>query len=222
MRRFSFNIDLRKDKKSAGQTKPQKRSKARPSADGFEMSSALAEQRQNLRAWPSYQRTLETLPNLLGTTAPWSDEHLAAEYVRIYNVSKQKLLDAAPGFGHEKKLETHCFFQPDGTKQLVSRLLANPHQRVNEIRLSPDGQLVRLYYENTGGELQNLDEIFEAGLLGLEDDLNRFSRFPNYVMRFFLLVPQLDCLESTFRGACYYDPENHAVVTQEAESLTDC
>lgn len=183
------------------------------------MSSDLAERRQFLRAWPGFQRTLNQLPTLGDTSSEWDDINLAAEYVRIYNVSAQKILDAEPGFAHENKLESHCFFHPDGTKHLVTRLLANPHHRINEIRLSLNGELVRIHYENTGGELQRLDSLFESGLLGLEDDLDRFCRFPHYVMRFFLLVPEADQLANTFRGVCYYDPESHNVVTEEAEAF---
>ena len=184
------------------------------------MSSALSQRRQFRSAWPEFQTRLDQLPQLIDTVEEWDDVNLAGEYLRIYNVSQEKVLDAAPGFSQQGKLESHCFFHPDGTKHFVSRLTTNPHHRVNEIRLSPDGQLVRLYYENTGQELQSLDDLFETGLLDLENQLQRFSRYPHYVMRFFLLIPEGELLHSTFRGICFYDPETHEVVTQEAESLS--
>lgn len=219
MRRFSFNIDLRKDKSGKAPSKP-RQSQAPAQADGFQMSGDLAEKRQFLRAWPGFQKTLMGLPEVVDTTEPWEDPNLAAEYVRIYQVSLQKVLDAEPGFHQLGKTETHCFFGQDGTKHLVSRLLSRPHHRLNETRLSQDGQIARLYYENTGERLQSLDDLFERGLLGLEDDEARFARYPEYVMRFFLLVTQGDLLASTFRGVCYFDPESGGIVTQEAESLT--
>lgn len=220
MRRFSFNIDLRKKKSGSSSKSGSKKSTSRPAADGFEMSSALSQRRQFRSAWPEFQTRLDQLPQLIDTVEEWDDVNLAGEYLRIYNVSQEKVLDAAPGFSQQGKLESHCFFHPDGTKHFVSRLTTNPHHRVNEIRLSPDGQLVRLYYENTGQELQSLDDLFETGLLDLENQLQRFSRYPHYVMRFFLLIPEGELLHSTFRGICFYDPETHEVVTQEAESLS--
>ena len=78
---------------------------------------------------------------------------------------------------------------------------------------------MRLHYENTGDELQSLEQLFETGLLGLEEDLERFCRFPAYVMRFFLLIPSGPYLHSTFRGVCFYDPEHHEVVTQDATPM---
>lgn len=218
VRRFSFNIDLSGKDGSTPAPPKQKRS-APPVADGYEMSDGLSEQRQALRAWPSFQRALSRLPDLLGTSEEWDNPHIAAEYVRIYQVSKEKVLEAAPGFAQEGKSETHCFFSPDGTKHLVSRLLERPQERVNEIRLRPNGELIRLYYENTQGPSQRLDDLFEQGLLDLQDDVGRFTRFPNYVMRFFLLLPEGECLKSTFRGVSYLDQESGRVLTEEAEEL---
>lgn len=218
MRRFSFKIDLTKtDKLSSAPAKPKKGPP--PVADGFEMSGDLALQRQSLRAWPQFQAELEGLPDIQGTLEPWADENLAAEYVRIYQVSRQKVSDSAPGFGQEKKTETHCFFAPDGTKHLVSRLLARPHDRINEIRFSPDGTLIRLYYENCGGESQSLEDLFEHGLLGLEEDTPRFAQFPHYAMRFFILQTEGEFLKASFRGVSFFDPDSGTILTEEAESL---
>ena len=183
------------------------------------MSHSLAEQRQALRAWPSFQRALYQLPDLVDTSQEWEKPHIAAEYVRIYQVSKEKVLEAEPGFSEAGKTETHCFFSTDGTKHLVSRLRERPQERVNEIRLRPNGELIRLYYENTQGQLQKLDDLFEHGLLDLQDDVGRFARYPNYVMRFFLLLPEGELLKSTFRGLSYFDQESGQVITEEAEEL---
>ena len=90
---------------------------------------------------------------------------------------------------------------------------------MNEIRLSPDGQLVRMHYENTGEATQSLEDLYDTGLLGLEDDLGRFRQYPNYVLRFFLLLPEGEYLNSTFRGVCYYDHESDSVRTEEAQEI---
>ncbi len=183
------------------------------------MSSDLVGQRQFLKAWPSFQRALYRLPEVTETAEEWSDPNLGAEYVRIYSVSKNKVTEAEPGFSEAGKTESHCFFCSEGTKYLVSRLLDRPHDRINEIRLSPDGQLVRLYYEKTTGDHQYLDDIFEQGLLGLDQDEDRFARFPNYVLRFFLLKPVGAYLQSTFRGVSYFDSEQGKIVSEEAKQL---
>lgn len=220
MRRYSFNIDLTK-KDGLKKSKPEKNSAPPPgAADGFQMSGDLADQRQFLQAWPSFQRALHKLPKVVKTAEVWDDPNLGAEYVRIYEVSKEKVTEAEPGFCEAGKTETHCFFTPDGTKHLVSRLLARRQDRINEIRLSPDGQLVRLYYENSGGPQQSLEDLFEQGLFGLDQDSARFGRFPNYVLRFFLLIPKGEFLDSTFRGVCIFDPETGKILTQEANQLS--
>lgn len=220
MRRFSFKIDL--TKQGGGDTAPSPKRAGggpAPQADGFQMSQDLQQQRQDLEAWPYFQRTLMALPELTDTLEEWEDPHLAAEYVRVYEVTRQKVVDAEPGFTQQGKTESHCFFTPDGAKHLVSRLLSQPETRVNEIRLSPDGTLVRLYYENTQGPTQSTEDLYEHGLTGLEEEVERFRRYPNYVMRFFLLVPEGEFLKSTFRGVCYYDAETDSVITEEAGAL---
>lgn len=219
MRRFSFQIDLtNKDKLSNSKPKKQK-SSAPQAADGFEMSSDLLQQRQNRRAWPGFQRELMALPELVDTVEEWDNPHLAGEYIRVYQVTRHKVVEAEPGYRQEGKMETHCFFAPDGTKHLVSRLSTRPHQRINEIRLSLDGTLVRMHYESADGPVQSLEDLFDYGLAGLEDDVDRFRHYPNYVMRFFLLVPKGELLDATFRGVCYYDYESDSVTTEEAEEL---
>ena len=220
VRRFSFNIDLTGKDSSADE--PVKRSSQRtppPVADGFEFSGDLSKERQFLEHWPGFQRDLMSLPELTGTTDDWKDVNLAAEYIRVYGVSKAKIIDAEPGFQQAGKTETHCFFTPDGSKLLVSRLLDCPHQRINEIRLTPQGQLIRLYYEKTDGREQNLDQLFETGLLDLDQDLNRFSSYPNYALRFFLLRPEGHLLEATFRGVTYFNSDEGRIVTEEAAQL---
>ena len=219
MRRFSFQIDLGKKNKLGEQKKGKKKSSEPPVADGFEMSGDLQQRRQNRRAWPGFQRELMALPEVVETQQEWDDPNLGAEYVRVYQVTKEKVVDAEPGYQQDGKMETHCFFSPDGTKHLVSRLSTRPHQRMNEIRLSLDGQLVRMHYENVEGPTQNLEDLFDTGLLGLEDDTDRFRRHPNYVLRFFLLLAGGEYLNSTFRGVCFYDPESDSVVTEEAAEI---
>lgn len=220
MRRFSFKIDL--TQQNGPSSVPQKRSNASSApkqADGFEMSSSLQEQRQALREWPRFQAHLEALPKLIETLEPWADPNLGAEFVRIYRVSAQKVLDSAPGFYQEEKTENHCFFSSDGTKHVLSRLLARPHDRVSEIRLTPQGTLIRLYYEKSSGPAQSLEDLFEHGLLGLDEDLSRFTRYPHYVLRFFLLNPKDEYLESSFRGVSYFDEDTRQIITEEAASL---
>jgi hypothetical protein len=220
VKRFSFNIDLRKKDGSSSPKSSKQKSHAPPVADGFEMSGDLADQRQFLRAWPQFQREMDQLPDLIGTLEEWDDTNLGAEYVRIYQVSKHKILESEPGFSQSGKMENHVFFTPDGTKHLVSRLLTRPHDRINEMRLSLDGQLVRLYYQKSDGAVQNLDDLFEHGLLGLEEDVGRFAHFPHYHMTFFILMPKGEHLESTFRGVCYYDHETGRVLTEEAGQIS--
>ena len=221
MRRFSFNIDLRKKGSSSRKKSKQRSSRPPLSADGYEMSDTLSEQRQNMREWPRFQHLLEQLPEMVEPLDEWDDPHQAAEYIRVYEVTRKKILKSAPGFSQEGKTETHCFFSTDGTKHLVSRLLERPNNRINEMRLLQTGQVIRLYYENSEGPEQSLEDLFEKGLLGLEEDVARFARYPNYIMRFFILTPHEVYLESTFRGVCFYDGERGEIVTEEARSLAD-
>ena len=98
MRRFSFNIDLRKKDSSAKKKGGRKGSQAPISADGYEMSGALSEQRQNMREWPHFQHLLEQLPEMLEPLDEWDDPHQAAEYIRVYEVTRRKILESARGF----------------------------------------------------------------------------------------------------------------------------
>jgi hypothetical protein len=170
-----------------------------------------------MRAWPSYQRALRALPEVLSAADHFEDAELAQEYVRIYGVTRQKILEAAPGFDTEGKTEIHCFFEEDGSKHLVSRLIARPSARVTELSMYPTGEVTRLYYENAGGPEQELDELYEHGLAGLEDDVSRFARYPNYHLKFVLLPCEGPLLVDIYKGTCYYDSDTGAVATQEEE-----
>lgn len=156
--------------------------------------------------WPGYQRHLESLHPVRELAPHWEDEALAMEYVRIYEVSREKIQEAEPGFREEGKIEVHCFFSPDGAKHVVSRVLAKPNARVTELSLLPSGDLMRLYYENAGGPEQDLTDLFEQGLGGLETDDRRFGRHQNYQLRYFLLQTEGVFLNDALRGVFVYDP----------------
>jgi hypothetical protein len=170
-----------------------------------------------MREWANYQRALRTLPVVCRAADHFQDQELAEEYVRIYGVTRQKIMDAAPGFDVEGKTEIHCFFDDDGSKHLVSRLIARPNARVTELSLYPSGEVTRLYYENVGGPEQDLTQLYEQGLAGLEEDVGRFARHPNYQLKFVLLPSEGPELVDIYRGACYYDEATGSVVTEEDE-----
>jgi hypothetical protein len=211
MRRFSFKVDLRKPKDmSAAKTQAPV-----PARDGFALSDSLGRQRRNMRQWPDYQRALRALPQVTSAADHFEDVELAEEYVRIYGVTRQKIMDAAPGFDSEGKTEIHCFFDDDGSKHLVSRLTVRPNARVTELSMYPSGEITRLYYENAGGPDQDLDELYQHGLAGLEDDAPRFARYPNYHLKFVLLPCEGPLLVDIYKGTCYYDEGTGTVATED-------
>lgn len=217
MRRFRFQADLRRSQGSAPAARAPEPAPA-VARDGLALSQALGSKRRQMRLWPQFQRVLRALPPVEQAADHFADAELADEYVRISNVSSRKVLDAAPGFGVEGKTEIHCFFDDDGSKHLVSRLSARPNARVTELTLYPSGELTRLYYENAGGPEQSLDELYELGLAGLEDDVARFARHPNYHLKFVLLPCQDGCLVEIYKGTCFYDSATGSVRTEEDEA----
>ncbi len=185
--------------------------------DVFEISEALQPLRQDRHRWPTFQGTLEALrmpepgPELAG------DQHLAQEYLRVYQVTKDKLLDAVPGFGHVGKTETHCFFSPQGAKHLVSRLIDKPHLRVTELTLFPNGDIMRLFYEKVAGPEQELEDLYEFGMVDLQNDHARFARYPGYELGFFMLTVSEGTLTEALKGRCAYDPVSGEPVFWEEE-----
>lgn len=215
MRHFSFKVDLRKVKKLQEDEPAPPSARSTPPADGFELSLDLSTHRQGMEDWPRFQRQLESQAPVNEVAPHWVDQDLAGEYLRIFTVSRDKVLEAEPGFRQEGKTETHCFFSSDGSKHLITRVLARPDDRVTELRLLPSGELMRLYYENAGGPEQNLGDLFEQGLEGLEQDHGRFARHPHYQLRYFLLQPQEGHLQEAFRGVFAYDPAQGKAVDFE-------
>lgn len=216
MRRFSFNVDLRKKKGVIAV--PAKA--AAPARDGLAVSESLGRHRRNMREWGNYQRALRALPQVSHAAEHFEDAELAEEYVRIYGVTREKILEAAPGFDTEGKTELHCFFEEDGSKHVISRLIALPNARVTELSMFATGEVTRVYYERAGGgPEQALDELYEQGLAGLEEDVSRFARFPNYVLKFVLLPCEKGRLVDIFKGTCYYDEATGSVATEEDENL---
>ena len=213
MRRFSINVNLRKKKAAPRTVKIV--AEATPARDGLVLSGDLASKRQALRQWADFQRALMCLPPVTSGPKEHPDPHLALEYVRIYEVTREKLLEAAPGFETADKLEQHCYFDPDGAKHVVSRLLARPHARVTELSLYPGGEVERVYYENTGGPEQNLDDLYQQGLGELPEDLKRFASYPHYRLKFVLLSGKDGALIDIFRGVIYYHADTGALRTEE-------
>jgi hypothetical protein len=214
MRRFSFKVDLRQAGALGQEARPAPQAPA-VARDAYALSEALRPQRQGMRDWPRFQQQLSALPQVRGAAGHFEDPELAQEYVRIYGVTRQKILDAAPGFATEGKTEVHCFFDQDGSKHLVSRLIALPNTRVTELSMYPSGEVTRLYYQNAGGPEQDLDELYERGLAGLEEEVGRFARYPHYLLKFVLLPCEHDLLADIYRGTCYYDPDSGTVATEE-------
>lgn len=215
MRRFSINVDLRKKEETTRSVKIV--SEPAGSTDGLVLSESLAPKRQALRDWADFQRRLMSLPPVRTGPEEFEDQALAEEYVRIYTVTREKILEAAPGFEQVEKLEQHCYFDADGSKHVVSRLVARPHLRVTELSLFPSGEINRVYYENAGGPDQDLDSLYELGLGGLESDLARFSRYPHYRLKFVSLPCRGAQLTDIYRGLTYYDSDSGSIQTVEQE-----
>lgn len=218
MRRFSFKADLRKPKGSPAVSRPAPQAPT-SARDGLTLSSSLGGKRRNMRRWPEFQRALRALPAVLVADDSFEDAELAAEYVRIYGVTRQKILEAAPGFDTEGKQDIHCYFDDDGSKHLVSRLSARPNARVTELSLYPSGEVNRVYYECTGGAEQDLDELYETGLAGLEDDVGRFARYPNYILKFVSLACENGQLVDVYKGTCFYEESTATVATDEDDAI---
>ncbi len=212
MRRFSFNVDLRNPNASGESESPKPAATAR---DGFQLSDTLRPQRLNMREWPKFQRALESLAEPESASEKFPDAELGEEYLRIHKVTRRKILEAAPGFDQEGKLETHCFFAHDGSKHLVSRPVALASARITELTMFATGEVTRLYYQNMGGPDQNLDDLYEHGLVGLESDVSRFARHPHYVLKFVLMPCKNAVLMEAYKGTCYYDAQTGTVATEE-------
>lgn len=131
------------------------RTSAEPPKDGFQPSGATSA----AKAAPVL-REVEATPQL------------EAVYQRL----RAQVQAAIAG----KRKEEHVFTER-GYKHLLFR---TGDESVGEIRLAPDGGVVRRVYERMGGELQSLDDLFEVGLSGLEEDEARFARHPGYELRF--------------------------------------
>jgi hypothetical protein len=175
----------------------------------------LFEQQKDLKNWPRYQQTLNAIPPITCPLEEWDDPDLLEEYLQSYSRTRRKVLEAQPGQNTTDKLESHCFFATDGTKHFVSRLHTKAHERINEIRFRRNGQLIRLSYEREDGELQNLDELMQLGLLGIENDQDRFARYPGYILRVLLFTPQGGALKSVYRGIGFYEEESDGMVMEE-------
>ena len=145
----------------------------------------------------------------------WDDPDLIEEYCASYNTSKNRLLKTPAGKATTEKAETHCFYGEDATKYLVSRLPHSRSERINELRLRRDGQMVRASYLREEGPEQNLDDLFRSGLLGLENNQDRFARYPGYVLEVKLLIPEGNRLSSVYRGIGYFDDEDEIIVFDE-------
>lgn len=217
MRRFTFKADLRKAGNRPRTKLVLQDSLQAQAGESLFLSSSLRKNRQNMRSWPAYQRALRTLSLVDKVSQSFENKELAMEWLRIYEVTKKKILDAAPGFSTDNKTDTHCFFSGAGSKHLLSRVVAKPNARITELSLYPKGDVTRMYYEYSTGPERDCDELYACGLTGLENDLEQFARFPNYYLRFVVLSCEEDELVDIYKGRFLYDPDRAEVVIEEDE-----
>ena len=208
-RKFRFNIDL---SKIEGKRPPPK-----IRGDDFSGTPELSETLGDTALWPQQQKDLEQLPVLVGTTGDWGDPLLGEEMVEAYNVSRERALSTELGAYERTTIFYNVFFTPRGAKHVVTRPMRNPNQRISELLLAPNGHLFRLAYERRAGREQDLDELFSGGVSHLNEESDRFRRWPGYTLRYSMFVTQGDLLEDVYEGIWAYDPSRGEVLTLDPE-----
>ncbi len=204
MRRFSFHIDLTG---GAGDRTPPPKASAPGPVDGFGSGPGLFGTPAERALWARYQSALEELPSVEVSPEGFPDPHLAQEHLRAYRASRQRVLDARVGFSLDERTESHCFFGGEGSKHLLGRLLSAPDQRLTELTLFSNGDLLRVYYERNEGPVQPLEELFLEGLSGLDRDLQRFRLFPGYRLVGSFWSLRQEALVRFERAHCIYLPD---------------
>ncbi len=103
-------------------------------------------------------------------------EQVPEEMVVAYQKLRQDLERRSPG----KTRSDHVFVDRQQRKHHLQRR----SEGLVEIRLEPDGHLVRRVYERVLGPNQDLDDLFQRGMSGLDGDEKRFRSWPGYELRF--------------------------------------
>lgn len=219
MRRFVAKVDLRRPGEPPLKIRSEVGEGSADVRDGLVLSSTLAQNRRHMRRWPDFQRALRRLPHVHSIGDHFQNRDLALEWLRILEVTRQKILEALPGFSVEDRTDIHVFFSEDGAKHLVSRVTLRPCARLTELILYPTGDVTRVYYQNVGGHDQGLDDLYERGLDGIESDDERFRRFPHYELSFVELCCDEAILIDVGRGVSFFDVETGSVVTTEEDPL---
>lgn len=208
-KKFRFKIDLTR---LQGERRPPK-----IRGDDFSGTQELADTLGDTSQWPRQQQELEKLPLMVGTTGQWGDPLLGEEFVEAYNVSRERALTTELGAYERTTIFYNVFFTPKGAKHVVTRPMRSPHQRISELILGPNGQLFRLAYEHRGGPLQDLDDLFSGGVSHLNEESDRFRRWPGYTLRYSMFVTREDRLEDVFEGVWVYHEDRGEVVTLDPE-----
>jgi hypothetical protein len=102
-------------------------------------------------------------------------------------------------------------FVSGGFRHVLFCPAESPNERVGELRLAPDGGLVRRIYERMGGLSQSLDDLFQVGLSGLDEDEARFAAFPGYELRFVRYSVRSGKLRKVQMGSAAFNPETGSI-----------
>ncbi|MGE0489042.1 MAG: hypothetical protein AB7S38_07485 [Vulcanimicrobiota bacterium] len=205
-RRYKFHIDLR----ALNRVAPPQRD------DGFQLSEQLREQVGDTSRWELLQRAIEAVPELSSWSPEWQDPLLGEEMMMTYNASLRRARSARPGAYERNAINFNVFFDSDGIKHVVSRPVHEPHDRVSELMISPNGIILRLAYERVTGPRQNTDDLFEDGLCALDSDeeAHRFVRYPGYELRQERFEPEQETLVDVLEQVLFYDLERRELAVR--------
>lgn len=204
---FRFKVDLRKLNRMGG-TAP-------PPRDGFESSELLEESLREEQREQDYARTLEELGPATEIADIGTERPLALDLLRSYNASLKRAQSTPGGRYTSRGIDYNVFFDDWSNKHVVTRPSETPRERVSELVVSPEGKLLRIAFEWAKGPRQPLDDLFETGLCGLEDDAGRLAECPGYELRVASFIRTADLIEDVYQ--VIYRHDGTRVVAREPE-----
>ncbi|MEW6282108.1 MAG: hypothetical protein AB1758_26115 [Candidatus Eremiobacterota bacterium] len=156
----------------------------------------------------------EQEPALLPLPVP----HGGDPRLEAYNASLVWAERHEPGRFLEGKMEFHVFFDPEtGAKHVLNRLAENPHERLSEVVLYPDGSLISRSLARRDGAPGDLSEPFDAGLAYLDEDEQALEAWSGYELRTVVYERDGSQLVGAEAVNRYYDARSQQVVTYPSE-----
>ena len=171
------------------------------------------------RKWEmDVEKRLREIPTAKLREADWEDPITAKELLAAYNASLQRGQRVELGERIEATIEYSVFIDEWENKHVVTQPIGAKGQRISELVVSMDGNVLRLSLERVTGPILNLDCYLGVGLTEFND--NELRKTPGYWLQLTRYHRSDGHLVRVEQVRKHFDPDSNQIVTDQELTLS--